>query len=520
MQQSVLREQQATNKNPYRQFYYQLHIWLTEHGWATEHIFNFCNLHRLQLRADSWSISQPHKALTASCNFTTTTQIKQQVKMKRLPFLIFIIAAFNVSSVGQTINVSKLDSFLNSLASRELAMGSLTVSVNNIIKYQKTFGYSFIDNDKKIPADIYTKYRIGSATKMFTAVMIFQLIEEGKISLDKNLNAYFPSLPNANKITIRNMLYHRSGLHDYTRDTNFPDWMDKPKTHDELLEIIKEKGSDFEPGSAADYSNSNYLVLGYIIEKLCKVPYADALKKRITSKLNLKNTYYGDPISLKTNEASSYKYAENNWKKEKETNLSIHGGAGSIVSTPTDMTKFIDALFSNKLINKSSLSKMEIMVDDYGMGIFPNKYSSKKSFGHNGRIEEFYSALWHFPNEKLSFAYCTNGIDYPRTDIIEAVLKICFNEQFTLPFTKDSILQSEDLNKYIGKYSSDQIVVNCIKNGTKLSLETRGKLFELEKISTNYFMNAMSGYFFEFFPDKGELLIKETDNIYYLKRIN
>jgi len=439
--------------------------------------------------------------------------------MKRLAFLIFIIATFNFTSVGQSINVSKLDSFLNSLASRDLAMGNLTISKNGIVKYQKAMGYSLIDKGKKIHAGIYTKYRIGSATKMFTAVMIFQLIEEGKLSLDKKLSTYFPNLPNANKITISQMLYHRSGLYDYTHDTNFPEWMDKPKTHDELLKIIKDKGGDFEPGTEADYSNSNYLLLGYIIERICKVPYADALKKRITSKLNLKNTYYGNPISIKNKEATSYKYAENSWHKQKETNLSIHGGAGSIVSTPTDMVKFIDALFFNKLISKSSLSKMEMMVVDYGMGMFPNKYGSKNSFGHNGRIEEFYSALWYFPNEKLSFAYCTNGIDYPRTDIIEGVLKICFNEHFTLPFSKDAILKSEDLDKYIGKYSSEQIVVNCTKNGTKLLLETRGKIFEAEKINDNYFMNAASGYFFEFNPYKGELQIKETDNTYHLKRV-
>ena len=424
----------------------------------------------------------------------------------------------NLTSAGQSVNVPKLDSFLNLLSTRELATGSLTISNNGIVKYQRAIGYSYIGKDRKISADIYTKYRIGSATKMFTAVMIFQLIEEGKLSLDRKLINYFPDLLNADKITIGNMLYHRSGLHDYTHETNFPEWMDKAKTHDELLKIIKDKGSDFEPGTKADYSNSNYLLLGYIIEKMCKVPYADALKKRITSKLNLKNTYYGNPISMKNKEAASYKYADNSWNKEKETNLTIHGGAGSIVSTPTDMVKFIDALFSNKLIRKSSLSKMETMVDDYGMGMFPNKYGSKNSFGHNGRIEEFYSALWYFPNEKLSFAYCTNGIAYPRTDIIEGVLKICFNEHFTLPFTKDALFKSKDLDKYTGKYSSDQILVNCTNDGTKLLLETRGKVFEAEKVSDNYFMNAASGYFFEFVPDKGELQIKETDNIYYLKK--
>ena len=440
--------------------------------------------------------------------------------MKKTIWIILLLTFSGFTSFGQNINFAKLDSFLNTLSAKGLAMGSLAISKNGTIKYQKAIGYSLVSDNKKVASDINTKYRIGSATKMFTAVMIFQLIEEGKIKLDQKLKTYFPDLPNADKITIQNMLYHRSGLHDYTHDTNFPEWMGKPKSHEELLKIIKEKGSDFEPGTDVDYCNSNYLLLGYIIEKICKMPYANALKNRITSKLNLKATYFGKPINIKDNESASYKYTNNNWAKEKEADLSIHGGAGSIVSTPTDMVKFIDALFANKLISNTSLTKMETMVDDYGMGMFPNKYGDKPSFGHNGRIEEFYSAQWYFPSEKLSFAYCTNGINYPRTDIIEGILKICLNEPFLIPFTKNVTSESEELDKYLGKYSSGPILVNCTKDGTELLLETRGKVFKVEKINYNYFMNAESGYFFEFFPGKGELQIKETDNIYHLKRVN
>ena len=430
--------------------------------------------------------------------------------MKKTIWIILLLTFSGFTSFGQNINFAKLDSFLNTLSAKGLAMGSLAISKNGTIKYQKAIGYSLVSDNKKVASDINTKYRIGSATKMFTAVMIFQLIEEGKIKLDQKLKTYFPDLPNADKITIQNMLYHRSGLHDYTHDTNFPEWMGKPKSHEELLKIIKEKGSDFEPGTDVDYCNSNYLLLGYIIEKICKM----------TSKLNLKATYFGKPINIKDNESASYKYTNNNWAKEKEADLSIHGGAGSIVSTPTDMVKFIDALFANKLISNTSLTKMETMVDDYGMGMFPNKYGDKPSFGHNGRIEEFYSAQWYFPSEKLSFAYCTNGINYPRTDIIEGILKICLNEPFLIPFTKNVTSESEELDKYLGKYSSGPILVNCTKDGTELLLETRGKVFKVEKINYNYFMNAESGYFFEFFPGKGELQIKETDNIYHLKRVN
>ncbi|MCU7549578.1 beta-lactamase family protein [Chitinophagaceae bacterium LB-8] len=434
--------------------------------------------------------------------------------------LILLIVFSSLSSFGQTFSIAKLDSFFNALEKRDLAMGSLTIAQNGKIQYQRALGYAYIDSIKKIPASINTKYRIGSETKMFTAVIIFQLMEEGKINLDQKLSLYFPDLPNASKITISNLLNHRSGLHNYTEGTNYKEWMDKPTTHEQLLKIIQEKGTDFEPNARAEYSNTNYLLLSYIIEKICNMPYEMAITKRIISKIGLVNTYYGRPIDLKKSESASYKNVENKWQKEKETDLSIHVGAGSIVSTPTDMITFIEALFNNKLVSKSSLKTMKTLVDGYGMGLFPFDHGSQTAFGHNGRIEEFYSSVRYFPDAKLSVAYITNGIIYPRIDIIDVVLKICFNEPFIAPFSKPITLKSEDLDKYVGKYSSDQmpIIINCTKDANKLLLETRGKMFEVEPINNNYFMHAATGYFFEFFPDKEELQIKDTDNIYYLKR--
>lgn len=398
-------------------------------------------------------------------------------------------------------------------------MGSLTISKNGNL-YQRALGYSFVNSLEKIAANVQTRYRIGSISKMFTATMIFQLIDEGKLSLDNTLNHYFPDLPNASKITIAHLLYHRSGLHDYTHDTDFDNWMDKLKTHNELLKIVKDKGVDFEPGAKADYCNTNYLILGYIIEKIGKDTYEDELKKRIVLKVGLSNTFYGHPIDNKKNEAASYKYSDGKWISQKETDLSIHGGAGSIVSTTPDMIKFIEALFAGKLVGEQSLVKMKTMVDGYGMGMFPNLYGSKPSFGHNGKIEEFYSALWYFPGEKLSIAYVTNGLDYPREDIMEGLLKICFNEKFEVPFSKRISLKTNDLDKYLGKYSSKQLPfeVSCSKEGTTLFLEAGGKKFEAQLISENYFMHGESGTFFEFFPEKDELLIKESHNIYYSKR--
>src|ERR1700712_4420085 len=242
--------------------------------------------------------------------------------MKRIvaPIILF----FSLQSFCQQLNIAKLDSLFNTLASHNLAMGGISISKNGIVQYQKAIGYAYIDSNKKVPANISTKYRIGSESKMFTAVMIFQLMEEHKIALDQKLAEYFPSLPNANKISISNLLNHRSGLHNYSEGTNFPEWMDKPLTHAELLKIITDKGPDFEPNTKADYSNSNYLVLSYIIEKIRKTSYDSALTKKVIAKIGLTNTYYGRPIDITRNEAASYKNGGGKWNKEKETNMIIH----------------------------------------------------------------------------------------------------------------------------------------------------------------------------------------------------
>jgi CubicO group peptidase (beta-lactamase class C family) len=355
---------------------------------------------------------------------------------------------------------------------------------------------------------------------MFTAVMIFQLIDEKKLDLNEKLATFFPGLPNAGNITIEEMLYHRSGLHDYTHDTNFSEWMDKPKTHEEMLKIIASKPPDFEPNTKADYCNTNYLLLSYILEKITRMTYAEVLKKRITSKIGLHNTYYGQPTDIRRNEASSYKYSDSVWKKEKETDESIHCGAGSIVSTPMDLTVFIQNLFGGNLISEASLDKMKMTVDGYGMGMFPYEFDAVKGYGHNGRIEEFYASVRYYPEKKLAISYITNGILYPRTDILEGVLKICLNDRYTIPFSKPIVLQGRDLDKFAGTYSSEDLPfkVVCTRNDDKLVFEAAGKTMEVEVVTDNYFMNMPTGSFFEFNVEKGELHIKETDNVYYLKK--
>lgn len=435
--------------------------------------------------------------------------------MKNTFLTLLVVLCLQIESTGQ-IQLAQLDSLLNSLNARELALGTVSISQDGKEVYHKSLGYSFITSDNKISTTTQTRYRVGSVTKMFTAVMILQLVEESKIKIDQKLAAFFPNLPNANKITITHLLNHQSGLHDYTKDTGFEEWMDKPKPQAELLQIIRDKGADFEPGSRNEYCNTNYLLLSYIIEKVTQSTYEVNVKKRIVSKLQLKDTYVAKPINISINESASYKYANAKWNPVKETAPGIHSGAGAIVSTPADLNVFVQAMFSGKLIRQASLDKMTTMVNDYGLGLFPYDHNNKKGYGHNGRIEEFYTAVRYFPESKIAVTYCTNGINYPRIDILEGIIKSCFNEQIEVPFTGN---YSINLEQYQGVYEAAQMpAVTISVHNEKLVAETQGAKFELEPVMENYFMHTPTGYYFQFNPAENSLKIKETDNVYFLKK--
>ncbi|HTD99003.1 MAG TPA: serine hydrolase domain-containing protein [Mucilaginibacter sp.] len=351
---------------------------------------------------------------------------------KKLFPLLFLFLALSYISAAQKLDKPALDSLLNKLADQHKTIGSLTIAKDGNIIYQHATGCVWITGDIEILADVKSKYKIGSITKMFTAVIIFQLIEEGKLSLDTKLSTFYPELPNAPKITISNMLNHRSGLHDFSNDSLYNQYSNKPQTHEQMLTIFASQKPDFEPNTKADYSSTNFVLLGYIIENITKRPYPEELKTRIISKLGLMDTECG--VASKTGNVSNpfsravpYAY-KNGWSKLPETNIDIFGGAGAIVSTPTDLVKFASAFFGGKLISAEHLKTMETLKDWFGMAMFEMDFKGKKGFGHEGQLDGFNSILTYFPKEKLAIAYCSNGGDYMPPKVKEDVLKVLFNK--------------------------------------------------------------------------------------------
>jgi D-alanyl-D-alanine carboxypeptidase len=173
--------------------------------------------------------------------------------MKSRSFYSILFVLFLVTSFAQEQKFLALDSLFQILDENNRFMGSLSISENGKATYSKTIGKVDLASGKS--SDNLTKYRIGSISKMFTACLIFQAIEENKLSLKQNINRFFPKITGAKEISIGNLLNHRSGIHNYTNDTSYFNYYTASKSQKEMLEIIQASGSDFRPNSKAEYSN-------------------------------------------------------------------------------------------------------------------------------------------------------------------------------------------------------------------------------------------------------------------------
>ncbi len=428
--------------------------------------------------------------------------------MKTL-FSSLAIVWFGLTLSLAQFNKEKLDQYFDVLETYDKFNGSVALSKNGEIIYTRSLGYSDIDN--KITGNDETKYRIGSISKTFTATLVLKAMEEGKLDLNQTIGQYFPSVKNSEKITISNLLSHRSGIYNLTDLPDYMDWNTQAKTREELVGIISKSESVFEPDSKGEYSNSNYILLTFILEDSYKQPFADILNEKITKPLDLKNTYVGGKIITGKNEAVSYSFNEK-WMKEPETDSSIPLGAGAIVSTPTDLIKFGEALFSGKIISEKSLKSMKTLKDNYGMGLFQIPFQEKEAYGHNGGIDGFSSMWGHFQNENVSLAITSNGSNFSLNESAIALLSSVFDADYDLPNFKKTELSSEELDLYLGTYANEDIPlkVTFTKKNNQLYGQVAGQPeFPLDAMGNDEFRFDAWGIVMKFSSDKSSFILNQ-----------
>lgn len=409
---------------------------------------------------------------------------------------------FSQTVVAQTrINTEKLDSLIVGIETHNKAWGQLSLAEKNEIVYKKTWGFAQYDEKNKVKANNESKFRIGSISKMFTATLIMHYIEQDLLQLTTPLSNFFPEIKNADKITIKQLLNHHSGIHNFTDDSTYVAYFSKAQTKEQMLGLFKQLPSDFEPGTKAAYSNTNYVLLSYIIEKITRSSYEQELKKHIIEKIGLKNTYVGSTINPKYNEVYSYEFDGKNWLKSEETDMSVSKGAGNIISTTSDLTQFAYNIFHYKLLSKATVDQMTQLEDGYGLGMFQFPFYNKKAYGHTGGIDGFHSVLGYFPDDEASFALMSNALNYRLNDITLGALSIFYNKKYTLPTFQTYELDPSKLDQYVGVFQSKQIPLKITitqNNGQLMAQATGQSAFPLEAETALKFNFEAAGIMLEF----------------------
>ena len=423
---------------------------------------------------------------------------------------IFTLLLFwlTVQTMQAQTDTAKLNQLFAQYDHYQKAMLSTCIMDHGKLVYHQSIGYSNVAQQHK--ANEETRYHIGSITKMFTSVIVFQLAEEKKLSLDDKLNQYFPSLPNSSKITIAELLGHRSGLFNFTDDSLYGSYMEKPMSDKQLLALFEKQPSEFEPDSKAAYSNTNYVVLSMIIEKVSGRSYASAVKNRICKKINLKHTEVDTRDLKDTHIARSYTFEDKQWKASTITDPSVPRGAGAILSTPDDLCTFITALFENKLISEASVQAMTTIQDNYGKGIFEIPFGKRKGFGHTGGIDGFESMLAYFPEDKMAFCITGNGWNYVMNDAAIALLSIYYKIPYTIPSFEKRVLDKQASLSIEGIYNNSSIgmKITIRKEGDAITAQATGQsAFTLDKISELEYKFDAAKIHIEFIRDASQQIL-------------
>jgi D-alanyl-D-alanine carboxypeptidase len=291
----------------------------------------------------------------------------------------------------------------------------------------------FADIQRAHAMEPTTEVRIASISKVFTAVVVLQLVEEGRLSLDESLSTWFPEIvPNAGRITVRSLLQHTTGLYDYLEDKHFlskgfqaPAYAWPPA---ELVAYAAGRPSLFQPNAkgAWDYSSTNYVILGMIVEQVTGDTLAHQMRQRIFAPLGLEHTFFPPDDTVKGAAARGYRQLVD----QTNISLSFAFATANIVSTVDDVRRFGDALFGGKLLKPETMDQMftfkngkgqyNMPMLEYGLGVMRNQLeigsgahgqarkSARTVLGHTGGFGGFRSALWHEPESGITIALGMN----------------------------------------------------------------------------------------------------------------
>lgn len=324
---------------------------------------------------------------------------------------ILLLLLFSLFAVS--VKADKIDDFVKSqLAERHIPGAAIAVVKNG--KVIKTKGYGVASVEFNVPVTTETVFEIGSVSKQITAAGIMLLVEDGKVNLDEKISKYLPNTPDSWKnVTVRNLLHHTSGIKSYSSIAEGFELSKRNKV-DNFIKLLSAYPLDFETGTNYVYSNTGYSLLSYIIESASGKTYWDFMRERIFRPLGMSKTGDRDLKFVIPNRAVGYEW-QNNGLVGRDGNLTDLFGAGAIVSTIMDLTKWDLALRNDTLLKKNSKTQMWTPLTftngktyPYGFAFRFSDVRGHKLVAHSGQTAGFGASISRYVDDDITVIALTN----------------------------------------------------------------------------------------------------------------
>ena len=364
-----------------------------------------------------------------------------QIPTYRLASLLISACWLTITSVIAQTKAEKIDALLRQYVANRQFNGTILVADKGKVLIKK--GYGMANMEWNIANTPTTKFRLGSITKQFTAMLIMQLVEQGKLKLDGKVTEYLPDYPKATgaKVTIHHLLTHTSGIPSYTDFPGFFETMSRdPYTPDAFVKKFSGLPLEFEPGSKFSYDNSGYFLLGAIIEKITGKPYADVLQENIFTPLGMKDTGYDLASPVIAKRASGYEKRSGGYVNAPYLDMTIPYAAGSMYSTVEDLYRWDQALYTDKLLSDSAKETLFTPFRDhyaYGWEVanvtIGQLKDSVQLVEHGGGINGFNTLISRIPADKRLVLLLNNTGNAPLSTLRNNIFRILYNQPVESP---------------------------------------------------------------------------------------
>ena len=342
-------------------------------------------------------------------------------QFRRLAISILLIALHSSTAPAQaeaSLN-SELREKIDKAAQEVLAQtgvpsASIAIVRDGRIGYLHAYGFARLD--PRTPAQSEMRYSIGSISKQFTAAAVLLLQEEGKLSLDDKVAKFIPNLTRANEVSIRQLLSHTSGYQDYWPQDYVPPFMLQPITAERIMELWAHKPLDFDPGTKWQYSNTNYVIAGVIIEKVSGARLLQFLQQRVFSPLGMKSVANIDQEKLGDTDATGYKrYALGPLRVAPKEGKGWLFAMGELAMPAADLARWDVSIIEQKLLKPGSYEEFETEVrlknglgTQYGLGVDVSSQSDRRALAHGGEVSGFTAENIVFPDDRTAVVVLTN----------------------------------------------------------------------------------------------------------------